>query len=114
GHRIQQVFPLLVFRIVEQRLNFFVAQRLHDRPDRLQLSPGLTLCLFRIGRLRRLLLPSPFVGFFLLIVGFHHVLPQNTAVTISRRLRCMSTSSLMGGLMASSHSAWALTPLWCT
>src|SRR2546426_9673610 len=45
GHRVQQVFSLLVFRVVEQPLDFLVAQRLHDRSDRLQLSPGL-----KIGR----------------------------------------------------------------
>src|SRR3989475_2184857 len=87
GHRIQQVLPLLVFRVVEHPLNLFVAQRLHDWPDRFQLSIGPSLCLYRINRLRSLLwwgvggrgrgalggVPSRFVGFFLLIVGIHRV-----------------------------------------
>jgi len=55
GHRIQQVLSLLVFRVVEHPLDLFVAQRLHDWPDRFQLAIGPALRLFRIDRLRSLL-----------------------------------------------------------
>src|SRR5256885_980768 len=40
-----------------------------------------------------------------------HTSPQKTAVTISRRLRCMSASSVIGRMIVASHAAWGWTPL---